>query len=307
MFERRFAKTYQRIELLVLVPTPIGNLEDITYRAVKALRDADHIVAEDTRRSRKLLSHLGINSQSLHRLDANASERELDRVVGWMRNGSTVALVTDAGTPSVSDPGRALVAKASAAGIAVVSLPGPSAITAAVAASGLIDGSFCFMGFVPRTTAGLTELVGEIALRREPCVLFDSPNRLAATLHALASAMPSRQIVVAREMSKLHEELVRGTVEELASTDREWIGEITLVLGPWDVYRGSDVSDEEIDARIERELALSIHTKTVAAIVSAWSGRSRRDVYARIVRKTAGVSGDPDRSLDLEGSVDNGQ
>jgi 16S rRNA (cytidine1402-2'-O)-methyltransferase len=270
---------------LILVPTPIGNLGDITFRAVEVLRDAHRIVAEDTRRTRKLLSHLGLDARRLQRLDANASEHDLDRVVGWMVAGEVVALVTDAGTPSVSDPGSALVRCALKAGIEVTSLPGPSAVTVAVASSGLVDGSFSFLGFAPRGLAELTNLVEMLGRRAEPCVLFESPNRLGKTLEALADAMPDRQVVIARELTKLHEELVRGTVREVASMGREWVGEITVVLGPWDDGPKGEVTDEQVDVRIDEELAEGVHTRTVAGKVAAWSGRSRRDVYVRVVER----------------------
>jgi len=277
--------TQRDLAQLILVPTPIGNLSDITFRAVEALRDAQHIVAEDTRRTRKLLSHLGLDATRLHRLDANARDRDLDRVVAWMTQGDTVALVTDAGTPSVSDPGSALVQRAHHAGIKVVSLPGPSAVTAAVAASGLVDGPFSFLGFAPRGQADLTDMVEALARRTEPCVLFDAPHRLAKTLQAIADAMPNRQLVVARELSKVHEELVRGTANEVALLQREWIGEVTLVLGSWDGEQRTVVSDEDVDARIDKELAAGTHTRSVAGIVAAWSGRSRRTVYARVIER----------------------
>jgi 16S rRNA (cytidine1402-2'-O)-methyltransferase len=270
---------------LILVPTPIGNLGDITLRAVEVLRDAGRIVAEDTRRTRKLLSHLGLDARRLQRLDANASEHDLERVVGWMVAGEVVALVTDAGTPSVSDPGSALVRRAVEAGIEVTSLPGPSAVTVAVASSGLVDGPFSFLGFAPRGLAELTNLVETLGRRAEPCVLFESPNRLGKTLEALADAMPDRQVVIARELTKLHEELVRGTVREVASMGREWVGEITVVLGPWDDGPKGEVTDEQVDARIDEDLAAGVHTRTVAGKVAAWSGRSRRDVYVRVVER----------------------
>ncbi len=270
---------------LVLVPTPIGNLRDITLRAVDVLRDADRVVAEDTRRTRKLMSHLGLDARRLYRLDANASEADLDRVVGWLAGGEVVALATDAGTPSVSDPGSALVRLATRAGVPICSLPGPSAVTAAVAASGLVDGPFFFAGFLPRSHGQLAARVGDLAKRAEPCVLFESPHRLARTLGALSEAMPARPAVIARELSKVHEELVRGSLQDLAALDRQWVGEITIVMGPWLEEPPAEVSDEAIDARIDEELDAGTHTRTIASKVAAWSGRDRRSVYARVVER----------------------
>ena len=270
---------------LTLVSTPIGNLGDITLRAIEALRHADHVVAEDTRRSRKLLSHLGIGTRRLSRLDANASEDDLARVVGWMREGQTVALVTDAGTPAVSDPGTALVRKVVDAGLTVTVLPGASAVTVAVAASGLVDGPFYFGGFLPRGQADRAAAVEALARRTEPCVLFESPMRLSAVLRELAEVMPRRPAVIARELTKLHEEIVRGDVATLAAMEQEWMGEITLVLGTAVACMEAAASDDEVDARIDEELGKGVHTRTVASVVAAWSGRPRRDVYARVVER----------------------
>lgn len=270
---------------LLLVPTPIGNLGDITLRAIDALRDADHVVAEDTRRTRKLLTHLGLDTRRLQRLDANASAGELERVVSWMAKGATVALVTDAGTPSVSDPGTALVRRARRAGVGVTSLPGASAVTAAVAASGFVDGPFFFVGFLPRQQGELAASVADLAKRPEPCVIFESPNRLRRTLLMLADAMPAREAMIARELTKMHEELVHGSLDELAGLEREWLGEITLVLGTSDEASHETPSDDEVDARIDQELDAGVHTRTIASKVAAWSGRDRRAVYARVVER----------------------
>jgi 16S rRNA (cytidine1402-2'-O)-methyltransferase len=275
---------------LTLVSTPIGNLGDITLRAIEALRSADHVVAEDTRRSRKLLSHLGIGTRRLSRLDANASEADLSRVVAWMRDGQTVALVTDAGTPAVSDPGMALVREAVGAGLEVTVLPGASAVTVAVAISGLVDGPYYFGGFLPRGQADRATAIEALARREEPCLLFESPVRLGALLRELADVMPKRRVVVARELTKLHEEVVRGDVEALAGLDREWVGEITLVLGAATAGGEALVSDEDLDARIDEELAKGVHTRTVAALVAAWSGRPRREVYVRVVERRSATT-----------------
>lgn len=270
---------------LVLVPTPIGNLGDITLRAIDVLRDADHVVAEDTRRTRKLLAHLGLDATRLHRLDANASEADIDRVVGWLCEGRTVAVATDAGTPAISDPGAALVRRALRAGAEVTSLPGASAVTVMVSASGLVDGPFYFAGFPPRQEGELACFVADVARRAEACVLFESPNRLGRTLVALADAMPSRPSVIGRELTKVHEELVRGSLAQLAAIEREWIGEITIVIGPMDLEAREEAGDEQVDARIDEELEAGTHTRTIASKVAAWSGRNRREVYARVLER----------------------
>lgn len=274
---------------LVLVPTPIGNLGDITLRALETLRATNHIVAEDTRRTRKLLSHFEIDASKLSRFDGNATEFEITRILDWVADGQSVALVTDAGCPAVSDPGSALVRAAIARDLPVIALPGPSAVTVAVAVSGLVDSAFWFLGFLPRGLTERAERIGQIAATKDPVVVFEAPQRMEETLHALADAMPNRRIVVTREVSKVHEEIIRATVSQLASQPREWIGEITFVLGDFEQQNEELPDDTAIDARIDQELASGVHTRTVAERVAAWCGRPRREVYSRVIERKASM------------------
>ncbi len=270
---------------LYVVATPIGNLGDITLRAVSTLRDADRIVAEDTRRSRALLSHLGISGKPVDRLDASASASTIERVVEGLRSGERVALVTDAGTPVVSDPGTALVAAAVAAEVAIVPIPGPSAVTTAIAAAGLVTGGFRFVGFLPRSGEARREAIDLVRKTPESVVLFEAPQRCAATLADLARSTPTRQAVIARELTKLHEELTRGTLADLATKEREWLGEVTLVLGPLAPEATAGPTDEAIDARIDAELGKGRRAKEVAEDVALETGRPRREIYARIIAR----------------------
>jgi len=272
---------------LILVPTPIGNLDDITLRAVQVLGTVDHVVAEDTRRTRKLLAHFGLDASRLHRLDAHAREGDLRRVVEWLQEGRSVAVVTDAGMPTVSDPGAAVVRMAVEAHLEVTALPGPSAVTTAVAASGLVDGPFYFAGFLPRSGLARAEAIESLARREEPCVLFEAPQRMEKTLRDLAAVMPQRQVCVGREISKLHEQYLRGSLEELAGQERQWRGEFTLVLGPWEPGEEGPVDDRALEARVDELLAEGKHTRTVAAELAAWSGRPKREVYELVVRRKA--------------------
>jgi 16S rRNA (cytidine1402-2'-O)-methyltransferase len=275
--------------ILYLVATPIGHLGDITLRAVETLRAADRVVAEDTRRTRTLLTHLGIEKKPLSDLEAHATPRDIERVVGWLLEGADLAFVTDAGMPAISDPGSALVEAAVRAQIQVVPIPGPSAVTAAVAASGIVTGGFRFFGFLPRSGSARADALTSILSTPEAVVFFESPQRLADTLAELAELCPERRLVIAREMTKVHEELVRGTAADLASPRREWLGEVTLVLGPdADAREGAKATDDAIDLRIEAELAREQSAKTVAQRVAAWSGRSRREIYERVVAAKAG-------------------
>ncbi len=275
---------------LYVVATPIGNLGDVTLRAIDVLKTCDRIAAEDTRQSKKLLSHLGISGKPMDALHAHSSERDVARMVDALAAGESVALVTDAGTPSVSDPGDAVVKGAIAAGIRVVPIPGPSAALAALVASGLAGGGgFRFMGFLPREGTARHEAIGKVCETPEPVILFESPERTSATLRELAEATPERPACVARELTKLHEELVRGTLASLASLAEEreaWRGEIAIVLGTWTPEsREATIDDAALDERIDRELAAGTHSKTIAERLAAWSGRPKREVYERVVSR----------------------
>ncbi len=276
---------------LFVVGTPIGNLDDLSARAVRTLRDVPIIAAEDTRRTRGMLTHLGIAGKDLVALHAHSSEKDVLKLIERLKNGESVALVTDAGTPGVSDPGDALVRAAAAVGIRVVPIPGPSAAVAALSASGLATGGgFRFVGFLPRSGVARAEAIASMCQTTEPVILYESPERLEETLAELATATPERAACVARELTKVHEELVRGTLAELAATKRVWIGEITIVLGPFE-RPAEAVTDEAVDARIDAELARGTHSKVTAQRIAAWSGRPQREIYARVIARKQ-VSGD---------------
>ncbi len=272
---------------LFVVSTPIGNLGDVTPRAADTLRTSDAVLAEDTRRTRQLLAHLGIGGKRLDRFDAHATPRDVARVVDELASGTRFALVTDAGTPSVSDPGDTLVRAAIASGVRVVPIPGPSAVLAALVASGLLgDGRFRFLGFIPREGPSRRDFVGLATATPETVVLFDAANRLTATLRHFAEVTPGRRACVARELTKVHEEFVRGTCASLAEDAREWLGEVVVVLGPHAPEdREAQIDDAQLDARIDEGLARGEHARALADRLSAWSGRPRRDVYERVVRQ----------------------
>ena len=275
---------------LYLVATPIGNLGDMTERAVTTLRQVTHIAAEDTRRTRGLLSHFGIGGKELHTLDANASERAVARVVTLLKEGQDVAFATDAGTPGVSDPGRALVQAAVAAGVPITSLPGASAVTTAVALSGLVAGPFLFLGFLPRQGSGRKELLRRIEHETLPVVLFEAPHRMQETLVDLSALCPAREAAVCRELSKLHEEVLRGSLQVLAKNEREWLGEIVVVLGEAAALPTPGSSDDDLRQRARALVAGGASVKAIASHLSEISGRSRREVYA-LVLEVKGDSG----------------
>lgn len=272
--------------VLYVVATPIGHLGDLSARAVETLTRVARVAAEDTRRTRGLLTHLGL-SKPIERLDAHASTNDIARVVAYLVAGEDIAVVTDAGTPVVSDPGTELVRAATNVGVRVVPIPGPSAVLAALAASGLSGGAFRFLGFLPRKGPDRRDALETVRSTPEVVVLFESPERTADTLTELARIMPERRCVVARELTKMHEEFVRGTIDELAKSlsERELLGEVTIVIGPQENVGTPEMSDEDLDKLIDAELGRGRRPRDVADEVALVSGRKKRDVYTRVIER----------------------
>lgn len=272
---------------LYLVATPIGNLEDVTLRALRVLREADLVLAEDTRRTRILLDRHGIAARprSLHAHNEVARGAE---ALAALAAGRDVALVSDAGTPLVSDPGERLAAAAIAAGHPVVPVPGPSAVLAALAGSGLPAVPFAFLGFAPRRSRERAERFAAWRARPETLVLFESPHRLAATLRALDEALGPRPACVARELTKLHEEWARGTLAELAERFAGGArGEVTIVVGPAPPGAAEAVVPPDprpVGERIAALRAAGLGAREIAAALAKELGRSRSEVYALVHR-----------------------
>jgi 16S rRNA (cytidine1402-2'-O)-methyltransferase len=267
---------------LVVCPTPIGNLEDVTLRVLSALREADVVACEDTRRTRVLLDRYGVSGRlvSYHEHNEQARSAEL---VARMRSGDVVALVSDAGMPLVSDPGYVLVRACVAAGLPVEVLPGPSAAITALVASGLPSAEWRFVGFLPRKKGELARLFGSVA---GTIVAFESPRRVPATLALLASSDPERPVAVCRELTKVHEEVVRGTAAELASrySGAPPRGEVVLVVGPASAGggggAGAGASSElpGLDA-LRRLVAAGAHPRKAAGVVAELTGGSANELY----------------------------
>jgi len=278
---------------LRLVATPIGNLEDVTGRALRVLREADLVLAEDTRRTRVLLDRYGIAARprSLHAHNEAARERE---VLEALAAGRDVALVSDAGTPLVSDPGERLVAAALAAGHRVEAVPGPSAVLAALAASGLPAAPFAFLGFLPRRAGERDALLRGWRDRRETLVLFESPRRLGGALRALAAALGDRPAAVARELTKLHEEIARGSLSALAERFGEGArGEVTVVIGGATGGASAGGSPgESVDDRIAALAAQGLRAREIARTLAEETGLPKRALYARAVEAVRRARGD---------------
>ena len=217
---------------LYVVATPIGNLEDISFRALRVLREVSLIAAEDTRRTAKLLQHYSIltPTTSFH---THNEKRKQALLLNKLNNDQAIALVSDAGTPTISDPGALIVAAATEAGIRVEVIPGPSAVITAISASGLLTGAFTFVGFSPSRLKDRIPWLNELTNEERAIVFFESPHRIRTTLEQMQHIMNDRDIVIAREMTKVHEELVKGPISEvLKSLSSKVKGEITVVIQP---------------------------------------------------------------------------
>lgn len=271
---------------LFVVGTPIGNLGDITLRAIETLRAVGRIAAEDTRRTRALLSHLDIRGKALVALNAHADAARIDAFVESLLEDDG-AFVTDAGMPTISDPGAALVRRARERGVHVTVVPGPSAPSAAAVLSGLVDGGYRFVGFLPRKGSSRKSALEALNASRDPVILFESSVRLRATLQDLARSSGDRAACVVRELTKKHEEAVHGTLAELAADEREWRGEITLVLGPAS-ERNETANPEELERRAAELVQQGLSTKQAAARLADEAGISRRAAYALILGLSEG-------------------
>jgi 16S rRNA (cytidine1402-2'-O)-methyltransferase len=270
---------------LVLVATPIGNLGDLAPRAVDVLRHADLVCCEDTRRTGRLLQHAGIERARLRRVDEHTEPDAAATVIELLRQGSTVAVVTDAGTPGISDPGARLVRAVVDAGLAVTSVPGPAALLTALVMSALPTERFVFEGFLPRAGGARQRRLEEVAREQRTVVLYEAPHRVARTVQDLARVCGSdRRVALCRELTKLHEEVWRGDLagakEHLATHPP--LGEYVVVLEG--AAAPGAVSDQEVTEQLRRLLSTGASHRDAAAAVARATGRSRRDVYQLALR-----------------------
>lgn len=264
---------------LYLVATPIGNLRDITLRALDVLASVDALACEDSRVTKKLLDAYGLDPKLLPYHEHNAAEMR-PKIVKMIAAGQAVALVSDAGTPLVSDPGYKLVRDVAGAGGDVISLPGASAVLAALASAGLPTDRFTFAGFLPPKSAARRQAIAELANVPGTLILFEAPQRLSELLNDLAEMMGSREATVARELTKLFEEFRRGSLAELTAHYKsadEPKGEIVVLIGP-----SSEEKTEDITELLKKELA-SRSLRDAAAVVAARTGLPKREVYAQAV------------------------
>jgi len=275
--------------LLYICATPIGNLDDVTLRVLQVLRSADVILCEDTRHTGGLLRRHEVTPRSLLSFHEHNELARLERVLALLSEGKDVALVSDAGLPGLSDPGFTLVRAAAEAGFEVTVLPGASAVPTALVASGLPTDRFVFVGFVPRAKAKVVEFLEGAGRAGGSVVAFESPHRLRATLEAIATRWPDRLVAVCRELTKVHEQVLRGTARQaLDALDPRVRGEVVLVLAPVeDAEAGASAScgaspreDEHVRDTLAVLLAKGFRTKEAADLVAGLTGLDRRTVYA---------------------------
>jgi 16S rRNA (cytidine1402-2'-O)-methyltransferase len=270
---------------LYLVATPIGNLEDITYRAVRLLGECDLIACEDTRQTRKLLDHYGIQKPTVSYHEHNESERS-EELAARLASGAAIALVSDAGMPLVSDPGYRLVRAAIDCGAAVVPVPGPSAVVAAVAASGLASEAFYFRGFLPAKSGQRRKALEALANIPATLVFYEAPHRILETLEEIEHVLGPRPVVVAREITKLHEEFLRGSAAEVRVqlARREVVkGEITLLVGR---AEGPVASDVPVEEAVDTLVRAGVPRMDAIKQVARERGLGKREVYDRVSRES---------------------
>lgn len=267
---------------LYVVATPVGNLEDVTRRAARVLGEVDVVLAEDTRTTRVLLDTLGVGTPTRAYHD-HTDEQVRAEIVTDLASGRSAALVSDAGTPCISDPGYALVRDAVAAGVEVVPVPGASSLTAFLSAAGLPTDRFQFAGFAPRKPGARDAACAEWLAFPGTTVVLESPKRLVELLRRIADVDPSRAVVVGRELTKLHEEFVRGAAIDVLGelSERERVrGEVVLGVAP---AQPRVATDDEVDAWVRDLLGVGLRTKAIARVVAGRLGRSADEVYARVL------------------------
>ncbi len=279
---------------LFVVATPIGNLEDITLRALRVLREADLIACEDTRHTRKLLAHYQITTPTSSYHEHNEQQR-----TGWLMErleaGTDIALVSDAGTPSISDPGYRLVRAALERGVRVSPIPGACAIISALSISGRPTDSFAFLGFLPGRRAARRNRLRALRSESRTLLFFESPLRLASTLSDIDEILDSREVTVAREMTKVHEQLVTGTAAELASLfrSRRPKGESVVVVEKSSPEAAAEsVSDRELDLRFEGLVDQGLSRKDAIKQLAKELASPKRELYLRLLREKEPVDGE---------------
>lgn len=264
--------------VLYIVATPIGNLEDISLRALRILKEVDRIAAEDTRHTRILLSHYDIRTPLISYHEHN-EKTQAQRLVECLQRGENIALVSDAGTPAISDPGFRLVVEALRADVRIIPLPGPSALATVLSASGLPTDRFAFEGFLPAKRQERDARLHALRSESRTLVFYEAPHRVKESLRTMRRILGDREIVVAREVSKVHEEFLRGSIEQVLAqlAEREVKGELTIVVHG--AGREAQVSEEELIAQIRRMAEEGVGVKQISELLGERHQVAKREVY----------------------------
>lgn len=283
---------------LYIVSTPIGNLEDITIRALKILREIDMIAAENMERTKILLRHYDINKEVITYRRENQI-RMTPKIIAKLKSGYNIALVSDAGTPGISDPGAYLVSKAMDEGIRVIPIPGPSAITAAISVSGISGQGFIFIGFLPNSSNKRRKELELLRSEKLPIVLFEAPHRLIDTLKDIKDIFGNRKIVLLKELTKLYEEIKRGQVDEILKdlAEIKIKGEYVIIISG-EERRDSDDITKEILLKIDRLISNGLSTKDVAKIISEEDKISYRKIYKKCLERKKIIYGNCEEVYD---------
>ena len=282
MMQKHYQKACDSVQeaTLYVVATPIGNLADITLRALAVLSQADMICAEDTRVTAQLLSAYGIQAKLLSVREHN-EQQMADKVIAALAEGKTVAQVSDAGTPAVCDPGAKLAARVRAAGLSVVPVVGASAVMGALSVAGVSEPNFYFHGFLPAKAGERQKLLATWAEATHPIVMFETPHRIAATLADMAAVFPQRSLVLAREISKTFETFLSGTVSEVqaivAQDSNQSRGEMVLILHPASIERPSELPDDA--QQVMKILSAELPTKQAAELAAKITGENKKALY----------------------------
>jgi 16S rRNA (cytidine1402-2'-O)-methyltransferase len=274
---------------LFIVATPIGNLGDITLRAIETLKGADVIACEDTRTAKKLLFHFNVSPKILLSYEEFSEDARSEEILNHLEHGKNVALISEGGTPLISDPGYRIVSKAVAKGIRIEPVPGVSAIIAALSASGCATDRFSFLGFLPRTSSERKKTLFDISKYNHTVVVFESPHRIAESLEDFIAILPSRTLVLCRELTKIYEEFIRGKAEEILNiiNGRERLkGEITIIIEKSArTHTTSNIifsEDDLCDLLVEKA---QMQPSKAAALIARLSGSTRKEIYEKIIKK----------------------
>jgi 16S rRNA (cytidine1402-2'-O)-methyltransferase len=270
----------ERTVSLFIIPTPIGNLGDLSPRAIDTLNKVDYVLSEDTRRAQKLKSRFNLKSKLVSFHEHNERTR-LNKIISMMREGKTFALISDAGAPLISDPGYLLIQRMVNENLAYTSIPGPSAVTNALLLSGFPAQPFSFFGFLPVRPGARKKVLEQLAnLQDHTLVLFESPERVHGLLREIATSLGNRNVALCREMTKLHEQVLRGTTTELIEqlADQKWIGECTVVIAPGK-EEAQEISDETIKVRFQALIQEGLSRKDAIKKLARETGRPRNEIY----------------------------